>query len=138
MGRLVTRPEDLSGQARTYTEALLLKMLDLELNKRQTEDVYHRYPTTSENREAARERGFQGERIEELGASVEALGTDPVPIIKLGMATLASGCRLAGRSKRLLLLALAVASACSGLRAAQSADALYALLVEAGAHSHAA
>jgi beta-xylosidase len=38
------------------------------------------------------------------------------------MATLTSGCRLAGRSKRLLLLALAVASACSGLRAAQSAD----------------
>lgn len=81
-------PDDLTDPARGLVREVALDMLDIELNKVQTENVYILYPTTFENREAARERGFQGERIGHLGRLLDDLGFDSRPVLAAGMASL--------------------------------------------------
>ena len=88
---LKSHPEDLKGVARDHVLRVALEMLDIDLNKVQTENVYILFPTTYENREAARERGHQGERIGELGELLTNLGYDPDPDLMRGMTSL-EGC----------------------------------------------
>lgn len=88
---LKSHPEELSGAARQHVLRVALEMLDIELNKVQTQNVYILFPTTYENREAARERGHQGERIGELGELLTRLGYNPDADLMRGM-TLLEGC----------------------------------------------
>ena len=85
---LKAHPEDLEGRARELVTGCVLQMLDIELNKVQTQTVYVLFPTTFENREAARERGFQGERIGEIGKLLEDLGHDAAADLMAGMSTI--------------------------------------------------
>jgi len=81
-------PDDLGETERALAIAVAREMLDIELNKVQTQTVYILFPTTFENREAARERGHQGERIGEIGALLEGLGHDPAADLARGMASI--------------------------------------------------
>lgn len=89
-------PDDLAPAERALAVAVGREMLDIELNKVQTQTVYILFPTTFENREAARERGHQGERIGEIGTMLAELGHDPAEDLARGMASLAG----AGRRPR--------------------------------------
>lgn len=83
--RVKMLPDELAPAARAALTRILLTMLQIECNKQQVKDVYVHFPTPEENKEAARERGLQGRRIEEIAATLERLGTDPNPGIATGL-----------------------------------------------------
>jgi 1,2-phenylacetyl-CoA epoxidase catalytic subunit len=86
--RVKMRPEELAPEARDTLANVLQTMLQIECNKQQVKEVYVHFPTPEENKEAARERGLQGRRIEEVAATLNALGTDPNPGIAAGLKSL--------------------------------------------------
>jgi len=86
--RVKMRPEELTPAATAALANLLQTMLQIECNKQQVKEVYVHFPTPEENKEAARERGLQGRRIEEVAATLQALGTDPNPGIAAGLKSL--------------------------------------------------
>ncbi len=86
--RVKMRPEELSPESRDALANVLQTMLQIECNKQQVKEVYVHFPTPEENKEAARERGLQGRRIEEVAATLNALGADPNPGIAAGLKSL--------------------------------------------------
>jgi len=83
--RVKMTPDELDATARAALARILQTMLQIECNKQQVKEVYVHFPTPEENKEAARERGLQGRRIEEVARILESLGTDPNPGIALGL-----------------------------------------------------
>lgn len=83
--RVKMTPDEVAPDARAALSRLLQTMLQIECNKQQVKEVYVHFPTPEENKEAARERGLQGRRIEEVAAILESLGTDPNPGIAEGL-----------------------------------------------------
>jgi 1,2-phenylacetyl-CoA epoxidase catalytic subunit len=83
--RVKMHPDELGPQARGALARVLLTLLQIECNKQQVKEVYVHFPTPEENKEAARERGLQGRRIEEVAAILQSIGTDPNPGIATGL-----------------------------------------------------
>ncbi|MDA0369637.1 MAG: phenylacetate-CoA oxygenase subunit PaaI [Proteobacteria bacterium] len=86
--RVKMHPDELAPEARTALARILQMLLQIECNKQQVKEVYVHFPTPEENKEAARERGLQGRRIEEVAAILKAIGTDPNPGIATGLKSL--------------------------------------------------
>lgn len=85
--RVKMHPDELTPHARIALARVLQTLLQIECNKQQVKEVYVHFPTPEENKEAARERGLQGRRIEEVAAILQSIGTDPNPGIATGLKT---------------------------------------------------
>ena len=81
-------PEELPPAARDRLKVLLRRMMQAETNKQQVKEPFVHFPTPEENKEAARERGLQGRRIEEMARIHDSLGGDSNTEISKGLKTL--------------------------------------------------
>lgn len=81
-------PDELPPAARDRLMVLLRRMMQAETNKQQVKEPFVHFPTPEENKEAARERGLQGRRIEEIARIYDSLGGDSNAEISKGLKTL--------------------------------------------------